>query len=225
VAPKCSTGASSLSRPGVYPSSCAGAVDSNYLISYSNGSITVGFSQACITKAVSGSLTVANGQSVCIATGGRVAGSVTVTAGGALWLSGGTISGALSSSGALGITICDATIGGAVSVGATKGPVVMGGSNCARDSVAGNVGLTGNSQGVVFSNNVVSGALTVSINAGGTTISGNTIAGGGTVTGNTNGLAFVNNTLAGSLVITNNTGGFTFSGNSIRGSVTNSKNS
>jgi len=39
--PTCSTTATSTSPPGSYPSSCSGAVDSNYTISYVNGTVTV----------------------------------------------------------------------------------------------------------------------------------------------------------------------------------------
>jgi hypothetical protein len=40
TAPTCSTTATSQSAAGSYPSSCAGAVDSNYTISYVNGTVT-----------------------------------------------------------------------------------------------------------------------------------------------------------------------------------------
>jgi large repetitive protein len=39
--PTCSTTATSGSKPGPYPSSCSGAVDPNYAISYVNGTVTV----------------------------------------------------------------------------------------------------------------------------------------------------------------------------------------
>jgi len=41
TAPTCSTAASSASPVGTYVSSCSGAVDSNYIISYVNGSVLV----------------------------------------------------------------------------------------------------------------------------------------------------------------------------------------
>ena len=96
----CTTTATSASPVGSYPTSCAGAVDANYAITYVNGSISVGFTQACITSTDSGSLTVVKGQAVCISSGGKVTGSVTVASGGALWVSGGSIGGSLSSTSA-----------------------------------------------------------------------------------------------------------------------------
>ena len=47
--PTCSTTATSSSPPGTYPSSCSGAVDSNYDITYSAGSVTVGTTVLTIT--------------------------------------------------------------------------------------------------------------------------------------------------------------------------------
>jgi choice-of-anchor C domain-containing protein len=240
----CSTSANSSSQPGTYASLCAGAVDTNYTISYLNGTITVGFTQACITSTDNGSLTVAKGQAVCVGSGGKVTGSVSVSPGGAFWLSGGSIGGSLSSSGALGITLCGTTVTGSVSVTGTTGPVVMGGSGCAKDTLGGSMSLSSNADGVVLSNNAITGSVSLSSNAGGTTISGNTIAGsfavssnsGGTtisgntitgsasVTSNTGGLAFTNNTVFGSLAIISNTGPFTYSGNTVHGSVTNTGN-
>jgi hypothetical protein len=41
AAPQCSTSATSSSPPGEYPSSCSGAVDANYGISYTDGTVTV----------------------------------------------------------------------------------------------------------------------------------------------------------------------------------------
>jgi hypothetical protein len=224
TAPTCSTAANSSSQPGTYASSCAGAVDANYTIAYVNGTITVGFTQACITSTDSGSLNVAKGQVICIGSGGKVTGSVTVGAGGALWVSGGSIGGSLSSTSALGITLCGTTVTGSVSVTGTSGPVVMGGSGCAKDTLGGSASLTGNRDGVVLSNNAIKGSVSVSSNAGGTTISSNTVTGSGSVTSNTGGLTFTNNTLSGSLSITNNTGVFTYTGNTVHGSVTNTGN-
>src|SRR5258708_9669432 len=50
-APTCTTGASTTSNVGTYPSSCSGAVDANYTISYAAGSVTVGPAALTITAA------------------------------------------------------------------------------------------------------------------------------------------------------------------------------
>ncbi|HXY45895.1 MAG TPA: Ig-like domain repeat protein, partial [Acidimicrobiales bacterium] len=196
----------------------------DYTSATGSTTLSVGFTQACITTTDSGSLTVAKGQVICISTGGKVTGSVSVAAGGALWVSGGTIGGSLSSSGALGITLCGAKVTGSVSVTGTSGPVVMGGSGCASDTVGGSLSVTGNTDGVVFDSNSVTGSLTISSNAGGVTISGNTVTGSAAVSSNTGGVTFTSNKVTGSLAITNNSGPFTYSGNTVSGSVTNSGN-
>ncbi len=220
TAPTCSTAATSSSQPGTYAASCVGAVDANYAISYVNGSVAVGFTQACITSTDSASLTVAKGQAVCISSGGKVTGSVTVAAGGALWMSGGSIGGSLTSSSALGITLCGATVTGSVSVSSTSGPVVMGGPSCAKDTLGGSVTLSGNSDGVVLSGNAITGSVTVSKNAGGTTVQSNTISGSLTVTNNTGGTTVQSNTISGSLTVTNNTGTVVDTPNTVHGSTT-----
>ena len=47
--PTCSTTATSSSPPGTYPSTCSGAVDANYDISYNPGSVSVGTTVLTIT--------------------------------------------------------------------------------------------------------------------------------------------------------------------------------
>ncbi len=47
--PTCSTTATSSAPPGTYPSSCSGAVDPNYAISYAAGSVSVGTTVLIIT--------------------------------------------------------------------------------------------------------------------------------------------------------------------------------
>jgi hypothetical protein len=54
--PTCSTTAKSSSSVGSYPSSCSGAVDTNYAITYKNGSVTVTAASLTIT-ASSGTMT------------------------------------------------------------------------------------------------------------------------------------------------------------------------
>ena len=49
TAPACSTTATPASPPGTYPSSCSGAVDPDYAISYAGGTVTVGQAAQAIT--------------------------------------------------------------------------------------------------------------------------------------------------------------------------------
>ncbi len=56
TAPTCSTTATSSSPVGSYPSSCSGAVDPNYTISYVPGEVVVG-SATLVVTASSGSMT------------------------------------------------------------------------------------------------------------------------------------------------------------------------
>jgi len=187
--------------------------------------ISVGFTQPCLTTTENGSLTVAKGQVICIGPGGTVTGSVTVAAGGALWVSGGTIGGSVSATGAVGITLCAVKVIGSVSVVGASGPVVLGGPGCSGDTLGGSVSIKGSTAGVSYENNHVTGSLAISGNAGGLAVSGNTVTSSAAVTSNTGGVAFTTNTVSGSLTITNNTGGFTYTGNTIHGSVTNSGDS
>jgi large repetitive protein len=60
--PACSTAATSASPVGTYPSSCSGAADANYAISYVGGQVTV--SQAGTTLAYTGPLSASSGASL-----------------------------------------------------------------------------------------------------------------------------------------------------------------
>ncbi len=63
---------------------------------------------------MSGPFTVASGKSICVSTGGKISGPVTVQAGGAFWVSGGTISGPYNATSAAALTLCGTTISGPV---------------------------------------------------------------------------------------------------------------
>ena len=94
------TAAKLLASPNAYTVTAAYGGDGNYSGSTSSTTITVLFTQACITTD-NGTLTVAKGQDICIS--GKVTGAVSVAAGGALWVSGGSsIGGSLSSTSAVG---------------------------------------------------------------------------------------------------------------------------
>jgi hypothetical protein len=187
--------------------------------------ISVGFTQACITTTDNGSLTVAKGQAICVSSGGKVTGSISVTSGGALYVNGGTIGGSLGSAGAAAVTLCKATITGSISIATTGGPVTLGGDACAGDTVGGSVSVADNSGGVSLQNSHVTGSFSVSSNTGGVVVTANTITGSASVQNNAGGCTFTNNTVTGSLAITGNTGPFTYSGNTVHGSVTDSGNS
>ena len=75
--------------------------------------ITVGFSQACLTGSLSGSLTIKSGNAYCIQ-GGKVSGSITVQSGGSLYISGGAISGSITSTGATALTLCGTSVSGSI---------------------------------------------------------------------------------------------------------------
>ena len=195
--------------------------------------------EACISKTESESLVVAKGQAACLEAGGKITGSVSVSAGGSLWVTGGTIGGSLSASGATAIGLSGVAITGSVSVTGTTGPVsISGGSIGGSVSLASNTGgvaisggtiggsasLSSNSGGLSLTTEHVTGSLSISSNSGGVLIIGNTITGSAAVTSNTGGVTFTNNTVGGSLSITGNSGGFTYSSNTVHGSVNNSGN-
>ncbi len=167
--------------------------------------ITVGFTQACITGSYNGSLTVAKGQVVCIGNGGTVKGSVAVAAGGALYINGGSIAGSVSSSAALAVTFCAATITASLSLSNTSGPVTIGGTGCGGNTIGGGVSVSNSSGAVALENNHIAGSLSVSSNTGGVTVTGNTITGSASLTKNSGGFTYSGNTVHGSVQISGNT--------------------
>jgi Bacterial Ig-like domain (group 3) len=177
----------------------------DYASGTASTTISVGFTQPCITSSYNSSLIVAKGQVVCIGSGGKVNGSVSVASGGALYVNGGSITGSVSSSGALAITFCGTALSGSVSISNTSGPVTIGGAGCAGNTVGGSMALAGNSGTISLQNNHITGSLAVASNTGGVSVTGNTITG--------------------SASLTNNSGAFTYSGNTVRGSVVISGNS
>jgi uncharacterized protein YjbI with pentapeptide repeats len=184
--------------------------------------ITVGFSQACQTGSLSGSLTIKSGTAYCIQ-GGKVSGSITVQSGGSLYVSNGSISGSISSTGATALTMCGSSVSGSMSISSSSGLVQLGGpsgSGCAGDKISASLSLSGNTAGVTVFGDTISGSVSVASNKGGVLFSANKVSASISVTGNSGGVTFTNNTVSGSVSITNNTGGFTFSGNTISGSVT-----
>ncbi|MFE6844866.1 Ig-like domain-containing protein [Streptomyces sp. NPDC057686] len=156
--------------PAFVPTATAGATN-----------VTVGFSGPCITTAHHGPLTVAAGESLCIAPGGSQTGPVTVRSGGALAVTDAEITGPVSADGALAVAFCGSKLTGPVTVGRTTGSVLIGSDDtaagCAGNTIRGPVSLNGNTGGVEFSANTVVGPLRCEANApapqqGGTTVEG-----------------------------------------------------
>ena len=148
--------------------------------------ISVGFTQACITTSKTGPFNVASGTSICV-NGGTITGPITVQSGGALWVSGGTLTGPVSSTKALALTLCGSTVTGPLTVSASTGYVLIGGAagtGCAGNKITGPVSITNGTGGLSFVGNKVTGPLTITNNKGGFTYSGNTVTGPVTVTGN-----------------------------------------
>ncbi len=146
--------------------------------------ISVGFTQACITTSRTGPLTVANGQSVCVSSGGKLVGPVTVQAGGSLWINGGAVTGPFTATSAAVLTLCGSTMTGPVTVTTSVGYVLFGGTGCAGNTFTGPVSVTKGTGGLSFVGNKVVGPLTITNNKGGFAYSGNTVTGPVTVSGN-----------------------------------------
>ena len=146
--------------------------------------ISVGFTQACITTTRTGPFTVSSGQSICVSSGGKLVGPVTVQAGGSLWINGGAVTGPFTATSAAGLTLCGSTITGPVTVTTAVGYVLFGGTGCAGNTITGPVSITKGTGGLSFVGNKVIGPLTITNNKGGFAYSGNTVTGPVTVSGN-----------------------------------------
>ncbi|GAA1230311.1 hypothetical protein GCM10009665_20890 [Kitasatospora nipponensis] len=132
--------------------------------------VTVGFSTPCVT-AHHGSLTVASGQSLCLAPGGEQDGPVTVKPGGALAVSGARINGPVSVDGAAAFTVCGSTLTGPLSVNGTTGFVLIGsdpddGTGCAGSTFEAPVNLNGNTGGMEVSGNTLKAPVSITGNSG-----------------------------------------------------------
>ncbi|MFI5999373.1 Ig-like domain-containing protein [Streptomyces sp. NPDC051366] len=152
-------------RPGAHPVTATYSGDPANAASATAGAtdVTVGFSRPCITTAHGGPLTVATGESLCIAPGGSQTGPVTVRSGGALAVTDAELTGPVSADGALAVAFCGSKLTGPVTVGRTTGSVLIGSDDpaagCAGNTVRGPVSLNGNTGGVEFSANTVVGPL------------------------------------------------------------------
>jgi hypothetical protein len=176
----CSTTATPSSPAGDYPITCTeGSLSApGYVFeTFVAGTLTVSYSQPCLTGPSAGPLRVAAGEAVCIGAGAAHAGPVTVAAGGSLDVEGGRITGPLTANGAAAVRICGATITGPLTITGSTGPVVVGGDGCDPNTVVGPVRLTDNAGGVEVSGNTVVGPLRVTGNAAPVDADGNTVTG------------------------------------------------
>lgn len=136
--------------------------------------VSVGFTEPCITTAVGHTTTIGAGDAICLASAGTYNAKVTVTAGGAVFVTGGTIAAPLDATGASAVTICGATISGRITITGTTGPVVLAGTSCTRNRLDAPVRVIENTGGVSVVGNSVSAPLTVTGDTGPVTLSGNT---------------------------------------------------
>ena len=113
-------------------------------------------------------------------------GAVNVDPDGALSVVDSTITGAVTlESGFSDFTFCGSkTVRGAISATGGKGAVLVGGTDCAANTIDGAVTFDANQAGVQLAQSFVADAVTASANLGGTTISGNQVVGALTCTGN-----------------------------------------
>lgn len=159
-------------QPGAHAITAAYSGDPSSTPSTTAGpsAVTVGFSQPCITTARFGVLTVAAGQSLCLAPGGSQTGPVTVRPGGALSVSGATITGPLAGDGALAVSICHSRLTGPIAVRRSSGYVLIGSDHtpdCAGNTITGVLTLDANTGGIEVSANTITGPVTITGNSGG----------------------------------------------------------
>ncbi len=104
-----------------------------------------------------GPLTAASG-TLCL-NGATQVGPVTVTSGAKVVINGGHLVGGLRSTAGAAVQVCGATIVGVVDIKGTTGPVRLGGSGCAANTVVGRISVVDASGGVVISGNQVVGGI------------------------------------------------------------------
>ncbi len=130
---------------------------------------TVGFSRPCLTDH-DGPLTVAAGESLCLAPGATQHGPLVVRPGGAVAVSGARVDGPVSAAGALAVTVCGSTLDAPVTVAGTVGYVLLGdgdgSAGCAGDDFKSPLTLQGNSGGLEVSSGTMSAPVTIDDNSG-----------------------------------------------------------
>jgi hypothetical protein len=145
--------------------------------------ISVTYSEPCLSLSGYHGLSVRSGQAICLSPGAVIRGPITVQSGGSLDIEGAAVYGSINSNGAGVVRICGSNINGSVTVNSTTGPVIIGdeGIGCSGNTINGPVSITNNTGGVTFDNNTVNGPATI--------------------TGNSPFLAFVGNTVTGTLTV------------------------
>jgi hypothetical protein len=131
--------------------------------------ISVTYSEPCLSLSGYHGLTVPSGQAICLSSGAVVDGSISVESGGSLDIEGARINGSVNAKGAGVVKMCGATQNGSLSVSSSAGPVIVGddeGSMCAGNTIVGPVAITSNTAGVEFDYNSVNGPVTITGNTG-----------------------------------------------------------
>ena len=183
----CTTTATSMSPSGSYPIACVPGTlhATNYRFTFVSGTLTIGATRtlACLTY---GSVTVLAGQSVRIAPGCVVIGSITVNTGGALDSEGGVVLGSLVANGG-SLRICNSSLALILSSTGASSPVVVGDgtSKCGGSTLVGGVSFTSNTGGVSLRQACAFAVIQVKGNSGGVTVTNNNVIGALIVTGNT----------------------------------------
>jgi hypothetical protein len=144
----------------------------------------------CISGTHAGPLTVAPGDSECLAPGAVQTGPVTVKSGGHFYSNGATITGPVRADTPGAISICGTIVTGPLTVSGATAPVLIGEpatGDCAGNQFVGPVTITGDTAGTDFSGNTVSGPARLTGDVGGFVfgdLSANTIQGPVTTGGN-----------------------------------------
>jgi hypothetical protein len=234
--PTCSTTATSSSPVGTYPSSCGGAVDPNYSISYANGTVSVTQATPQISWSSPGAITWGTALSgTQLDATAPVSGTLTYTPTAGTVLGPGTGQTLMVSFHPTDTTdYTDATASVAINVvfspascitGKYLGPLVIGAgqaySVCKGAVIVGGV-IVKAGGALYMTGGVIKGSIIASGPAA-LTVCGASLSGNLTVTGSTGPLAIGTcgpNTIAGSVSITGNTGGLTYQNNTVSGSLT-----
>ncbi|WP_405789629.1 Ig-like domain-containing protein [Streptomyces sp. NBC_01367] len=159
-------------RPGSHAITATYGGDASHTPSATAGPapVTVGFSLPCITTARVGTLTVAAGQALCIASGGSQTGPVEVAPGGSLAITDARVTGPVSAEGALALALCGSRLTGPVSVTDSAGYVLAGSDDgptaCAGNTFQGPLTFGGNTGGLQASANTVTGPVRIDGNSG-----------------------------------------------------------
>jgi putative hemolysin len=145
--------------------------------------ISVTYSEPCLSLSGYHGLTVGSGQAICTTAGAVIGGPITVLSGGSLDIEGAAVYGSINSNGAGVVRICGAKINGSLTVSSTTGPVIIGDEaiGCAGNTINGPVSITNNTGGVTFDDNTVNGPAMITGNSPSLAFFGNTVTGALTI--------------------------------------------